>query len=72
MALQINKSDVPRVAVEKTIRRGVELWRLANDNKPCPKHVVDQITAIVHRQAKIMNIERRYSDDEAGNLKGLY
>ena len=71
MGLAIKKGSVPRAAVEKTIRRGVELWQLANDNRPCPPHVVKQITQIVHRQAHIMNIERGYDGNETRNLKGL-
>lgn len=70
--LKINKSHVPKIAVDRTIRRGIDLWRAANDNKPCPPHVVKQITDVVHRQATIMNIEREYKEDEARNLKGLY
>ena len=67
MSLQINKSFVPRVAVEKTIRRGIELWQLANDNRPCPPLVVQAITKEVHRLANMMNKTREYKDDETRN-----
>ena len=67
MSLQINKSVVPRVAVERTVRRGIELWSLAHDNKPAPKEVVDKITMEVHRLANHMNSQGGKGPDEARN-----
>ena len=60
MALELKKSQVSRAAVDKTIQRGIGLWQMANENKPCPPHIVEQIRATVIRQANIMNIERGY------------
>ena len=71
MSLILKKSHVPREAVDKTIRRGIELWQLANDNKPCPPHVVEKIKKIVHTQANILNIERGYGPNEARALNQL-
>lgn len=69
--LKINKSFVPQAAVDKTIRRGIELWQHANDNKPCPPHVVEQIKKIVRTQATIMNVERGYGPNEARALNHI-
>lgn len=71
MSLIINRSVVPRAAVEKTIRRGIELWSLANDNKPAPKEVVEKITRMVHAHANTMNSQGGMTTDEARNIKGV-
>lgn len=72
MSLIINKSIVPRVAVEKTIRRGIELWSLANDNKPAPKEVVEKITRMVVAHAHIMNAQGGIKGNEARSTPGLH
>lgn len=71
MSLIINKSIVPRSAVEKTIKRGIALWSAANDNKPAPKEVVEKITKMVHFHANTMNSTGGLNDDEARNPKGI-
>ena len=70
MSLVIQK-HVPKQAVDRTILRGIQLWEHANEGKKCPPHVVAQITKIVHTQASIMNIERRYGTNEARAAEGI-
>ena len=67
MSVGIKRSYVPRIALEKTIRRGVELWQLANDNVPCPPHIVIQIRDETIRIANRLNKEKEFNDDETGS-----
>ena len=66
MSTQINRSLVPRVAVDKTVERGIGLWELANKRKATPE-IAAKIKAEVVRLATIMNTAGGVTADEARN-----
>jgi len=66
MSTQITRSLVPRVAVQKTVERGIGLWELANKRKATPE-IVEKITQEVIRLANIMNASGGVTADETRN-----
>lgn len=63
MATGINRSFVPRIAVENTVRRGIEMHEAIHGTKATPD-VIKRIREFVLRQANILNLKAQIQDDE--------
>ena len=62
MAVALTRSFVPRIAVEKTIRRGIELYEGVNG--PADEATRKRIRNFVVQQANILNAQAQIKDDE--------
>lgn len=71
MSMEINKSLVPRVAVERTIRRAVAMFETFQKTKATPEVIAKIEREVVH-QANILNIEGQIKDDETSIGSALY
>lgn len=70
MAVEINKSFVPRAAVEKTIRRGIAMYERMHG--PATRQVIEKIEREVIHQAEILNFQSKIKDDESSVGSALY
>ena len=70
MALELRRSFVPKIAVENTIRRGIEMYQKFHG--PVTQEIADKIRAEVIRQANIMNASGGIKEDEAGDSPIFY
>lgn len=61
--LTIQKSSVPRIAVENTIRRGIDMYEKFN-KIPATDEIRKKITRFVIQQANIMNVTAQIKEDE--------
>ena len=68
MAVELRRSVVPRVAVENTIRKGIELHEKMHG--PVTPEVRSKITRYVIRQARILNEKAKIKDDEIMDREG--
>lgn len=69
MAAGIERSFVPKIAVERTIQRGIELHEKVHG--PVTPEIRAKIVRYVHTQANILNAKRRISDEEMSDTEIL-
>lgn len=69
MSLQIKRSFVPRIAVQRTIQRGIEFHEKFHG--PVTPEVRRKIEQFVIRQANILNQRSMIRDDEAEDSSSI-
>lgn len=69
MALTLNRSFVPRIAVQKTILRGIELYEKVHG--PATDQIKNQIRDFIYRQATILNMQAALKDDETAESERI-